>query len=140
MTSTTACWRCGHPAPLAVLVATHGREWDDEEASAIESAIFVNAPGDLPKELVDQMKGLVPSIDAPDDDPDSCLLNQCAYCEAILQDWHLCKTGGALIAEDGSPLPGVTATRLIGTPFALQYCGVHYADIQPVLHAALKAD
>lgn len=140
LTATTPCWRCGHSAAFAVLVATSGREFEDGDACVIDEPFFINAPGDLPASVIAQVQSLVPYIEESDDDPDSCLTNRCSYCEARLGDWHLCKIGGALIAEDGTAVPGTKATRLAGTPFALSDCGVHYTDVQAVLDSAQMAD
>jgi hypothetical protein len=141
VTSSTACWRCGHPAAFAVLVATAGTEWLDGEASPIDEPLFVNEIGDLPDEPTAQVRDLVPSICRPDeDDPSDYLRNRCSYCEALLSDWHLCKIGGALIAEDGTPNPGATATKLAATPIRLNDCCVHYTDVQVVLDAAQIVD
>ncbi len=140
VTSSAACWRCGHAAPFAVLFATSGTEWLDGEPSPIEEPSFVTEIGDLPEEPSSQVRDLVPSICRPDDDdPSGYLRNRCDYCKAFLDDWHLCKIGGALVAEDGTPEPGATATKLVGTPFALSDCGTS-PDFCGVLAASQKPD
>jgi hypothetical protein len=141
LTSTTPCWRCGHPAAFAVLVATSGREWLDGEAVAIDEPIFVNEACDLPETTLAQALDLVTSMCPPDaDDPCDYLRNRCSHCEAFLRDYFLCKTGGALIAEDGTPVPGAFAVPVVGTPFSLSDRGVYYAEVRPVLDAATKVD
>jgi len=140
LTSHTDCRRCGHRTAFAVLVATEGNEWEDGEPIEIDEPIFINEPCDLPEAVSAQLKGLVPSIAIPDDDPTSYLRNHCSNCDAPLDDWHLCKPDGPLIAGDGSPVPGATATRLAGTPFVLHDCGVTYSDVQALLDAARKPD
>jgi len=140
LTGTTPCWRCGHPAPFAVLVATRGTEWLDDEPDPIDSPMLVLEARDLPATVVAQALDLVSAMCPPEeDDPDDYLRNHCDHCDAFLRDHFLCKTGGALIAEDGTPLPGVFAVPLVGTPFSLTDCCVFRTDLQPVLDAAKKS-
>lgn len=139
LTSVTPCWRCGHLAAFAILVATSGTEWLDEEPALIEEPVFVHEPCDLPDEALAQVLDLVSSIWLPEpDDPSDYLRNRCGNCEAYMRDHHLCKVGGALIAEDGTPQPGIFAVPLAGTPFILSDCGVSGGNVQPILDAAQK--
>lgn len=140
LTASTACWRCGHPAPFALLVVTSGTEWLDGEPSPIDEPYLVSEIGDLPGEPTSQVRELVPSICRPDeDDPSDFLRNRCSYCESFLNDWHLTKIGGALVGEDGMPEPGTLATKLAGTPFRLSYCAAGL-DTYGILESARKLD
>jgi len=140
LTAETPCWQCGRAAPFAMMMATSGSLWDGDDSMDIDEPIFINEIGDLPEPVLDQLRDLVPTIWTPADDS-RCqyVRNRCDYCQAFLDDWHLCKVGGPLIAEGGDAAPGIVAVALEGTPFRLLDADVTFTELGPVLDHLLQS-